>query len=154
MPFLVAHFGSNMKRRALLASLGTVAIAGCINVGGQLPENRRSDDAEGELSAVSSDIVTIDTDCGTEHADHSWSLEGDTVVIDGYRPAPNPCHEATIEEVLVVSDTLVVDLGIDSTREQDEVCIECVGKISYQATVEVENPAALETVEVRGEAPW
>lgn len=141
-----------MKRRTLLASIGavgSVAVAGCVNVGGRNPESR-SPDAGTDVGVVSSTIETVGTDCGTDDADASWEITNDAVVITGHRPAPNPCHMATIDGVQVIDGTLLVEVGVESDQDPEEVCVECVGRVEYEATVVVDDPDALESVDVHG----
>lgn len=140
-----------MHRRTLLAALGAVGAAGltgCVNVGGRQPEARSRDDSTGTMVS-SSHIETIQARCGTQDAGTSWELHSDTITITGHRPAPTPCHSATLEEVKLVEGILVVVIGATSTFGPTEECVQCVGRLQYEATVTLDRPGDLESIDVR-----
>lgn len=123
-----------MKRRALLATVSGAALfaAGCV---GGVPG---SDDLEpGNGEELDASIETTGSDCADP--DDDWAVAGaddDVVVIDGLTPSPNPCHAATIEAVSVDDGALAIEIGVESTLEADEECIECAGAVAYTATIE------------------
>lgn len=145
-----------MKRRALLASIGTVsatAVAGCLNVGGQSPGNRSPDDGTEPPEVVSSNLETTEAGCGAEATGYEWSVEDDTIVVTGSRTAPNPCHRATLEDVRVDDGVLELEIGLAQATDEGVDCMQCVGEISYEATVELGDVSSIETVDVLGTDP-
>jgi len=94
-------------------------------------------------------IETTDAACaGGAGGEVSVERADGLVAIEGTFTAPNPCHEAVIEGVTVEGDTLQVDVDRQSTLGEGEFCQECVGAISYEATVEVAPLDALADVRV------
>lgn len=153
-----------MKRRALLTTAGVTsiaALAGCIEIGGAVfddpdegdgsegdaePDNGE-DGSTGVESIIDSGIDTVDATCaGDDEDEFSWAIEGDTVDIDGKATAPNPCHEAVFESITLDGDTLLVEIGLESTS--DQACVQCVGGIEFEAWVEVDDGDGLSDVTV------
>lgn len=95
-------------------------------------------------------IETIDTACADGSEDESVSVDRtDTGVrITGVRPAPNPCHTATIAEVTEEDDRLTVVINVESTLSGDEVCVECVGAIRYEVAIRGDAPADISEITV------
>lgn len=94
-------------------------------------------------------IETDETSCGTEEDDGISVSESPTgVLIEGELPAPNPCHEAVLRNVKLDGRELIVEVGVDSTLEAGEGCVECLGRIEYEALVSFKDPTRLERVTV------
>ncbi|MEF8814660.1 MAG: hypothetical protein V5A55_12710 [Halovenus sp.] len=106
-------------------------------------------DDDGSPSIVRTELETTETAC-TPGIDGGVTVErtDGRVAIRGTFTAPNPCHEAVLEETTVDGDRLQVSVSRRSTLEEGEVCRECVGAISYEASIEVFPLDALEDVQV------
>lgn len=134
-----------MRRRRLIGSIGSLGVgllAGCLGAQTGAP----GDDGDRPTVAGHS-IVTTGATCQSDPDGDRVEVDfgADGVVIDGVAPAPNPCHEARIETASIDAGDLRVGIGFDRVKD---VCIECVGAISYTATVDVEPADAIETVTV------
>lgn len=102
-----------------------------------------SDDSGGD---VRSSVETTNTDCYSDGADrHGATVEfgEDRLVVTGHLEAPNPCHEAVLETATVRDGAMVLEIGLEA---EDGFCTECVGRIEYEATVEVADGAPDEVV--------
>lgn len=135
---------SQLSRRRVLGSLaiGSAALAGCLSVGASV-------DREPVDGVREQDITTVETACaGMNDEGSSVEVSGTTIDIEGVLIGPNPCHEAVIKGVFVEGDTLVVSIAAESDIDDGEVCMECVGKISYEATVEVGDDVEFDDVSV------
>ncbi len=95
-------------------------------------------------------LRTIESDCISDaDEDHVEAHREETGIrLEGGREAPNPCHGVVIEDVRGNSDRLEIDLDVASTLDEG-ACIECVGFLSYDATLPVAEPEDIETVIVR-----
>lgn len=93
------------------------------------------------------DIETTDAGCGSP-ASESASVEllADALEITGSLSAANPCHEASVVDLAWGDDSVTITIDTVSTLEDDEVCVECVGEISYRATVSMEDESVPATV--------
>lgn len=125
-----------IARRSVLA-VAAASLAGCM--GAAAPT------ADGATTVEATDVITIDGACGDEES-AAVAVEDDIVTVDGAITAPNPCHEAVLGNVTVAGDQLSIHVDVVSTGE--EVCIECVGRIEYEATVRVRDADALGSVHV------
>lgn len=115
-------------RRRLLATgvaLGSLALAGC------------AAPAAGDIEAT---VQTVDSECASGDSDTADATFADgEVEIEGTLGAPNPCHEAVIDDVTREGERLSAVIGIEST---DEMCIECIGRIDYRARIDPGEPVA------------
>lgn len=94
-----------------------------------------------------SDIETTDSSCGTgDRAE--VTVIGQTIAIEGVLMAANPCHVAVLDEASISGSTLRVEVGTESTLDKGEVCIECVGEITYNALVELEGPPTIDSIQI------
>jgi hypothetical protein len=145
-----------MERRTVLsrsAALGAALVAGC--TAGETPGQGtdRGSGGNGDGSDTPSDSPTPTPDPVTV-ADHSITTtradcasgedDGVSVTIDrdagrvrvsGALSTPNPCHRATPSTVEydAGSETLALDVVAVST---EDVCVECIGRVAYEATVD------------------
>jgi len=157
------------SRRTVLRSVAAGAVigsAGCLrddvntgnggdtdatdaeNDGNRSTDNSIDDETEERMepSIQSRDINTIETSCGTQDSDSSRStIDDDELLVSGTITAPNPCHDATLEETVIEDSELVVTIGIESTAE---VCQDCIGAIEYIARFDVEGLDQIEDVMV------
>lgn len=132
-----------MRRRRLIGSIGGLGVglvAGCLGANPGAP----GDGADRPVVAGHS-IVTTDASCQSDPDGDRVEVDfgADGIVIDGVASAPNPCHQARIETATVEADELRVSIGFEQVAD---VCIECVGAISYTATVDVDPADTIETV--------
>lgn len=135
---------SQLSRRRVLGSLaiGSAALAGCLSVGA-------SDDREPVDDVRSQDITTVETSCaGMDDEESSVEVADSTIDVEGVIIGPNPCHEAVIKGVSLEGDTLVVSIAVESDLADGGACMECVGKISYEATVKVDDDVEFDDVRV------
>ncbi len=134
-----------MKRRNLLAAIGTVAtLGGCLN------GNRAADPGDGgnDDPAIDASGRTTGSDCGGARDDWAVAFENeDAIRIEGTTPAPNPCHDASVENAVLEDGHLELTVGVETTLEGDVACVECVGAIAYRVSVEG-NVAGVETATV------
>lgn len=151
-----------MKRRALLAASagGLAALAGCAAA---QPPGTDPDDSDDGTDDDSDDNGTDDTsppddsdgsiettgaDCGNPDDETALAVaDGESVRLVGTTLSPNPCHAATIESIDTEDDGVTVTIGVESTLEGDEECMECHGAIDYDARIEVA-PDAVDTLVV------
>lgn len=131
-------------RREFLALLA-VGGATMTVVGGVLATD--GDDDPGDDGEPASDLAgSIETDdahCADPDPDVATASYGDgAVTVDGRIQAPTPCHEAVLTAVEFDGVTLTVSVSVESSLADDESCIECVGDIGYEATVQVDTSPA------------
>lgn len=82
-------------------------------------------------------IQTTDTGCGDEDVDEaSASLDAGTLTVEGRVSTSTPCYEAVLVNRHVDGETL--HLGV-ATRAREEMCVDCVGELGYEATVDLLN---------------
>jgi len=103
---------------------------------------------------TSDDIVnvsteTIGSECGSsddETADAS--PDGNKIVITGTTPAPDPCHGAVLDKIELTEEELSVVVGVEDTTAENEGCMECVGIVDYDITVELADDTSINTVSI------
>lgn len=92
-------------------------------------------------------ISTIDSDCGGPDPDDvSVTIYDDAVDLIGSIGAPTPCYEAVIEAVNRSGSDLEVHIDVESTLEEGNACVECVGELAYEATIPIEESVVDVTV--------
>lgn len=140
-----------MDRRSLLVGLAaaSVGLAGCLEGGGGTAGGENSGgDGDSEPSIEASGIETTGSDCASGDADEAELVSGAAVTVRGTIRAGNPCHDAVLTDVALESGTLTLTIGVESL---DQICMQCVGAIDYEATVEVDDVDALADVVVEHE---
>jgi len=157
---------TELTRRKLLSSTAVVAgagLAGCISGSDDDAEN--GDDQAGsgdpdtgedgnetstpengtdgngtsdeQAEGLEATIETLGSDCGgADAADVEFGTE--RITVSGTTPAPNPCHEAVIEESSVGGDGFTLVVGVEAPNP-DEECMECVGEVAYEARLSGES---------------
>jgi len=120
---------------------------------GSTDDDGSENDEDGNAADGTTDptvtIETVNTDCAQGTADTaSFDWGEDVITVQGTSPAPNPCHEAVLEESSVEGEsfTLVVDVA-DAT--EGGICQDCLGKVEYEATIDVESPSEISEGTVR-----
>lgn len=141
------------RRRDVLGavSASVIALSGCLSqdVPTDADDSENTSDESIELVIEQSTIETTDSDCaGPDDETIDITQTGDSIVVTGTIIAPNPCHEAILETVAIEDDGLSILVDVRSTLEANEECIQCVGGISYNATVVVNDGDALEAIHV------
>ncbi len=137
-----------MNRRAFLAGGVALAagLAGCVSGSDDPADENGNDGAGGQGGVAATTITTTGTDCGGPDDDHAVAnVDGGAVTVVGVLGAPNPCHEATIEAASIENGhlSLAVDVVEDST--DDEGCAQCQGAVEYEATVELDASATVDS---------
>lgn len=103
-------------------------------------------DDDTQASVTDRGIETTVRDCGSQDTTSaSMQVDGQDVVVEGTLSASTPCHDAVLSEASVEDGTLRVRIDLS---ERDGVCQQCIGEISYRATVTVDSPSALQSVAV------
>lgn len=140
-----------IDRRSMLGILasGSLGLAGCLSSALPGTDSETPTDDAGQFELGDETIETTESSCaGPDDERAEINVGEETIQISGHLSAPNPCHEAVLNTVQITSQELVVVVGVVSTLEADEVCVECVGGIEYSATIEVSNASALNKITV------
>lgn len=157
---------SDMKRRTVLAAAAasaTASVGGCLADGGS-DEDGDGDDGDGADSdggdgggdgdgsgvdgsgITDRSIETTERTCGSQDVSRaSMTVADGAIVVEGTLSASTPCHDAVLSSALLEDRTLRI--GVD-VSQQDGVCQQCIGEISYEATVELDDPRDLDSVQV------
>ena len=94
----------------------------------------------GESAPSNITVETMGTECASDENDSvtiDWG--GDVITVTGATPAPDPCHEAVLEDGTIKEDSFTIAIDVAEANEGD-ACQSCVGKIDYEARIEPENP--------------
>lgn len=137
------------RRNALLGALstGAAALAGCVSNGGDKENTADNNDSSDEMTELDSSVERVGSDCaGTSHDEARVFLADDTYVVQGTIISPTPCYEPVIDSQRFEDGTL--SLTVDVTAEDDDICVECVGEILYDATVSGPDPSEVTRVSV------
>jgi hypothetical protein len=122
-------------------------------------EDGSGDDAT-ETAVLADSIVTTERGCtsdvppsgGPERAEadeeREFSQSNNTITIQGSVTAPTPCHEAYIDSVSYENGVLSVTVGAESNLDPDQVCVECLAELEYEAAVEVDDDITVDAVSV------
>lgn len=120
-----------------------------VTVHHQHGETHRIDPDGEEPSVTEATIETTNADCGTgEDGGVEVDQDGSQIRITGTRPSPNPCHRATLEEASIADRALRLTVDVASSLDEGEGCIECVGQLEYDVTVELEAATLVDRVTV------
>ncbi|MXR50605.1 hypothetical protein GRX03_03140 [Halovenus sp. WSH3] len=140
------------RRRAILGAVGTgaVALAGCVSGDGDGPENN-STDQNGDRASPAADleasITRVDSNCaGMGPGETTVFLDGQTYVVQGTIPSPDPCHEPVLDAHSFEAGTLSLTVDVEPT--DDGPCADCAGEVVYEATASGVDPEQVETVSV------
>jgi len=156
-----------MRRRKFLISASAVVSglhAGCAAEGNQPPPDTETptdetpdpdptspspppeSDRGVQPSVRGHHIETVDTSCMSEEATGiDVSFSETAVVVDGVAQTSTPCYEARIDSASVSGGELLVTVGFD---RDDGPCVECVGQLQYEATVELDTTDGISAVTV------
>lgn len=76
------------------------------------------------------------------------SSETGRITLTGKIPTEHPHYEAVLDSARVRGGTLSVSVGVESTREDDEMGTMPLGMVEYTASAEIEQPAAIDSVQI------
>jgi hypothetical protein len=136
----------DVSRRDVLSGVtatGALVLAGCV---------AQDDDGEdqsdgGPQIADTSVSSTGDSRSGESDAVQTFEINDNTVTVTGVLQAPNPCHEATLEDSAVSDDTLTLGIDVQETNDK-EACVEMLGMVEYEITVELDDASSITTLTV------
>jgi len=136
-----------VNRRTFLAAGVAVGagLAGCVSDSAD-PAGPDGDGGTGD-GVASTRVTTTDTDCAGPEDDRvvaDVDDAGATVTLEGVLSAPTPCHQAAVTAASVGDGHLSVTVGVVEDLAEDEVCTQCQGAVSYEATVELEDGVTVE----------
>lgn len=143
------------RRKAILSSvgIGAAALAGCVSGDGDEDgSDDGTDDDDGDNTGNQPDpdatIEHLDSGCGGPDSESVSVFDDEGVyIVAGTLPSPTPCYEAALEATGYEDGTL--SLTVDAVEEElDGDCIECVGELDYEVTVEGLEDVELTSVEV------
>jgi hypothetical protein len=118
-------------------------------------EDGSNDDRDGDRRPDGKEVVlnhtveTTDTGCtakslGTARKRDVSRADG-VVTVEGTLVTSTPCHSVIVESVRYNSGDLALAVSVEP---QPGVCIECLGEITYEATVTLSEGVAVDTVSV------
>lgn len=113
----------------------------------------REEPVEGLVQGYS--VQTTETGCttgrvGTGRGQLVSQREG-TVTVEGSLVTSTPCHDAVLNGVNYRDGELALAVAAESNLGPEEYCVQCVGEISYEATVSVAEGVEVERVSVAAE---
>jgi len=118
--------GDDVTRAAVLADSIVTTDRGCT---GNIPPS-------GEPERVAADEETTVTQ------------QDNTVTVQGSLTASTPCHAAALERVSYDSGVLSLSVLAESNLDPNEMCVECLAELEYEATVEMADDVTVEDVSV------
>jgi len=137
-----------MDRRTFLTTTGAIGaagLAGCMadadDAGDDPTETTAPGSGDDEPAIVSSSVELVDASCSSgEDSSASLSMDEETLTVSfsGQVTTSNPCHDVTLERAEYDADEerLAIVVGTEAT---DEACVDCVGLVQFEGTVEFEN---------------
>ena len=126
---------------------------------GDADEPRDTAEASDDGGVVTHSVVTTDTGCtsGTgggrpervdADEDVTTTQREETVTVEGAVVASTPCHEAIVESASYNAGTLSLVVDTQSTLGDDEMCMECLGEVEYEVTVELTEGTTVDDISV------
>lgn len=109
-------------------------------------DNDDGSDGSGEYDLPVVSVETLDADCGTDEETTDATVEDDALVVEGVIVASNPCHEAVVTDATYADGVATVAVGVSSTLAENEACMDCLGQVSYEVTLDVEDVTVDEVV--------
>ena len=137
----------------------TIEEAGVVSGAGSRGDGSSGDNGM-ETPVLANAIVTTNRGCTGEvppsgspervgaDEETEFSQSENTVTVEGSLVASTPCHEAYIDRVGYDSGTLSLTVGVESNTDPDELCVECLAEIEYEATVDVAEDVTVQSVSV------
>lgn len=159
-----------MRRRRFVASVSALAVglAGCTAERGETPAGSETPtvDSTGTETPASSpsptatraeedvrptvqnhSVETVETDCLNDDATGiDVSFAETSVAVDGVAETPTPCYEARVDSARVTGGELRVGLAFDD--DGSDVCVECVGRLTYSVTITLDTTDGVDAVTV------
>lgn len=159
-----------IDRRTVLASsaIALTGLAGCVTEdtddgngtggpgdgdddnGDNAGNGTGNSDPSDDPAIESASIETTGTDCGGPDDDNvtAFSPDEDPVRVEGVLPAPNPCHEATLEAASVEESTLALTIDVEQDLPDDEECVQCHGAVEYAVSVSLVEDVEIDELHV------
>lgn len=128
------------NRREIIRYTGLAAIgsiAGCIDVGGDDNDTTEETEPQPEITNIS--FESIEGRC--TNADSSQvqaERMNETISVTGFVIGGNPCYEASLSSSNIQNDMIVLSISLSQTTDSNEVCQECLGEMSFNASVDVD----------------
>jgi len=112
--------------------------------------DENGDNGGGSTGIVDSSLETVESSCGRlDGGESDVTVTDTTVTVEGWIGGlSNPCHEAVLGEVTLEDRELLVSVGVRSTLGENEACADCIGEVSYEAEISLEEPIDAENVRV------
>lgn len=79
-----------------------------------------------------------DIDNGDRPADVRVTTKDESVIVEGTIQTSTPCYEPTLESVSFDDDDDRLTVVVDAVEDGTDVCIQCVGAVTYRVTVDFE----------------
>lgn len=143
--------GRDALTQATVTHDGGDEITASLNGSGSASASTSGTD-DSEATIQSAQITTLDASCGNDEEDVEVSKGDGSITVDGYLSAPDPCREANLDATTFSDGELSVSVRSKSTLGEDEMCQQCLGRIEYEATVDVVDTARVTTVTVDHES--
>jgi hypothetical protein len=140
-----------VRRRRLLVALAGLAAgsAGCAGTAADGPAATPTGERSRRITDTS--FAASDGECSPDEGAARVSFDGDAVRVDGRLATPTPCHGAALADARLDGDRLLV--AVRTTDSTAGACAQCLGTVSYDATVQVAGGLPTEVrVEHDGEA--
>jgi len=96
-------------------------------------------------SIVEVAVETTETGCGGGIEQSEWNRDGQTITVTGTFQAPTRCNKAVLVDISEQDGVVEMVVGREATSQE---CVNCVGSISYTATIEMADGATVEDVTV------
>lgn len=119
----------------------------------------RHDGAGEETLALEAVVDSRERNCNRPRHEASTvenrSSRANVVRLTGHVVAPTPCHEVVFETIDYDGEDLSVTLGLNSTLEDGEACIQVVTCFAYSATIRLPDGASPSDVTVtHNDSSW
>ena len=136
-----------------LLILGTVTVVGSTVENSNLSACNPLDYMSQNNTTENSSVELVETDCKTGDQEErvistDYSENNTRVNFTGLIQTPTPCY--TVEHQLVEESENQYTVNIVTVPDDSEICIQCIGALTYNGSVELEEPFAL-NIEHNGE---
>ena len=121
-----------------LEHLDSTCDTGGVRSGDDTVEDTESSAGEADDSSVSDPDRGDEFDTGDRPADVRVTKANESVIVEGTIRTSTPCYEPTLESVTYDEDDDRLTVVVDTVEDGTEVCIQCVGAITYRVTVDFE----------------
>lgn len=90
---------------------------------------------EDDIGMTVQAVETQQSTCESREERVTADREDGTLTLGGVIQAPNPCHETIVDSITTTDGMRTVNVGVESTLGDDEVCQQCVAHLAYQVTL-------------------